>query len=122
FTALIPGFGFLADLFPDPYLVVWEIDGRHARSKELPGVAIPADAFPGVIGIAPSHEEMERIRSREEELAARGGAVAGSSPETAFPPECADGLRTIPPRELGGNVDIRQLTAGSRLLLPVSTP
>ena len=120
FTALIPGFGFLADLFPDPFLVGWEIDGKHARSKELPGVAIPADIFPGVIGIAPSHKDMARMRAREEELAARGGAVAGDQPETAFPPACAGGLRTIPPREVGGNMDVRQLTKGSKLLLPVS--
>src|SRR5207247_429341 len=26
-TAVIPGFGFLADLFPEPYLVKWEIAG-----------------------------------------------------------------------------------------------
>jgi formamidase len=32
FTAVIPGFGFLADLFPDPFLVKWEIDvPRPAR-------------------------------------------------------------------------------------------
>ena len=29
-TAVIPGFGFLADLFPEPYLVKWEIaDGAR---------------------------------------------------------------------------------------------
>jgi formamidase len=33
--------------------------------------------------------------------------------------ERADGLRTIPPRETGGNLDIRQLVAGSKLYLPV---
>ena len=32
------------------------------------------------------------------------------------------GLRTIPPREIGGNLDIRQLVAGSRLWLPVDVP
>jgi formamidase len=40
-------------------------------------------------------------------------------PEGAKPPEAADGLRTIPPRELGGNLDVRQLVAGSRIWLPV---
>jgi formamidase len=43
-------------------------------------------------------------------------------PEGAVPPEAADGLRTIPPREVGGNLDIRQLVAGSRLWLPVDVP
>jgi formamidase len=121
-TAVIPGFGYLADLFPDPYLVKWEIAGGRARSAELPGVAIPEATFAGVAGVAPSHERMARIRAREEELRARGGAVAEDLPETAVPPEAAPGLRTIPPRELGGNLDVPQLVAGSRLLLPVDVP
>jgi formamidase len=119
FTAVIPGFGYLADLFPDPYLVKWDIEAGRARSPELPGIAVPGATFAGVVGIAPSHETMERIRAREEELRARGGSVADDLPESAVPPEAASGLRTIPPRELGGNVDIPQLVAGSRLLLPV---
>ena len=118
-TPIIPGFGFLADLFTAPYLVKWEIGGGQARSADLPGVAIPADIFPGVVGIAPSHELMEEMRQREEELAARGGAVADPAPEAAIPTSAAAGLRTIPPRETGGNLDVRHLVAGSRLLLPV---
>jgi len=121
-TAVIPGFGYLADLFPDPYLVKWEIEGGRARSRELPGVAVPGTTFAGVAGVAPSHERMARIRAREEELRARGGAVADELPKTAVPPEAAEGLRTIPPRELGGNLDVPQLVAGSRLLLPVDVP
>jgi formamidase len=31
-------------------------------------------------------------------------------------------LRTIPPREQAGNVDIKQLAAGTRLFIPVDTP
>jgi formamidase len=30
-----------------------------------------------------------------------------------------EGLRTLPPRENGGNFDVKQLTKGSKLLLPV---
>lgn len=121
-TAVIPGFGYLADLFPDPYLVKWDIERGRARSGELPGVAVPGATFAGVAGVAPSHETMARIRSREEELRARGGAVAEDVPEAAIPPLAASGLRTIPPRELGGNLDVPQLVAGSRLLLPVDVP
>jgi formamidase len=121
-TAVIPGFGYLADLFPDPYLVKWDIDGGYARSAELPGIAVPAATFAGVAGVAPSHGTMARVRAREEELRARGGAVADDLPETAVPPEAASGLRTIPPRELGGNLDVPQLIAGSRLVLPVDVP
>jgi formamidase len=121
-TALIPGFGFLADLFPDPFLVKWQVTNGIARSSELPGVAVPGDVFAGVVGVAPSHELMEELRSREEEIAARGGPVADPLPEQAIPASAADGLRTIPPRETGGNLDVRQLVAGSRLYLPISVP
>jgi len=118
-TALVPGFGFLADVFPDPYLVKWEIRDGRARTDELPGVAVPGDPFAGVVGVAPSHELMERMRRREEAISARGGPVADPAPESAIPPQVASGIRTIPPRETGGNLDVRQLVAGSRLLLPV---
>jgi formamidase len=47
-------------------------------------------------------------------------AAAGAVP--ADPAIAATALRTIPPREQGGNVDIKQLTAGTRLFLPVDTP
>jgi formamidase len=121
-TAVIPGFGFLADLFPDPYLVKWEIAGGVARAAELPGVAVPEETFAGVVGVAPSRALMEGFRAREEALRARGEAVADAVPEAAIPPTVADGLRTIPPRETGGNLDVRQLVAGSRLWLPVAVP
>ena len=121
-TAVIPGFGFLADRFTEPYLVKWEIEEGVARSAELPGVAVPADMFAGVVGVAPSLERMDELRRREERIAERGGPVADSLPESAIPSVAADGLRTIPPREIGGNLDIRHLVAGSRLYLPVDVP
>ena len=121
-TAVIPGFGFLADVFPEPYVVAWELAGGLARSPQLPGVAVPEDTFAGVVGVAPSHELLSAMQAREEVIARAGGPVAEAAPESAVPPEAAAGLRTIPPRETGGNLDIRQLVAGSRLLLPVSVP
>jgi formamidase len=121
-TAVIPGFGFLADRFPDPYVVKWEIADGLARSHELPGVAVPGDPFAGVIGVAPSRELVERFRAREEALRARGQLVSDDAPEAAIPSSAADGLRTVPPRETGGNLDIRGLVAGSRMWLPVEVP
>jgi formamidase len=121
-TAVIPGFGYLADLFPDPYVVKWEIAEGLARARELPGVAVPEETFAGVVGVAPSPALLETFRAREEALRAGGQAVADPLPGAAAPPEAADGLRTIPPRETGGNLDIRQLVAGSRLWLPVAVP
>ncbi len=59
-TAIWPGSGFLGDLFPDPFLARWELDGEHARSQDVPGVAVPAGVFAGVIGVAPSRELFTR--------------------------------------------------------------
>jgi formamidase len=121
-TAIWPGSGFLGDLFERPFLARWELDGEHARSAELPGVAVPAGAFAGVIGVAPSPELLERARRREAELAESGANFDLPTAELAFPPEAAEGLRTFPPRENGGNMDIRDLVAGAKLWLPVSVP
>ena len=121
-TAIWPGSGFLGDLFDRPFLARWELDGEHARSEEVPGVAVPAGVFAGVIGVAPSRELFAHVLEREADLAARGGDFELPDPERAVPPAAADGLRTYPPRENGGNVDIRDLVAGSRLLLPVHAP
>ncbi len=121
-NAVLPGFGFLADVFTEPFLVPWDLDDTHARSRELPGIAVPACVHAGVVGVAPSHELMELQRAREERIAAAGGPVVESMPESALPGLAAAGLRTIPPRETGGNVDIRGLVAGSKLSLPVHVP
>jgi formamidase len=40
----------------------------------------------------------------------------------AVEPYASQALRTIPPRENGGNLDVAQLREGSRLLLPVHVP
>jgi formamidase len=117
-TAIWPGSGFLGDLFERPFLARWELAGGVARSEQLPGVAVPACVHAGVIGVAPSHELFERAREREAAI----GAVNPPSPDGAWPPEAADGLRTYPPRENGGNVDIRDLGPGARLWLPVHAP
>ena len=125
FTTIIPGFGFLREFFPTPYLVKWTIDGGIAVSPDLPGVQIPAAPFMGVMGVAPSRELRARLAAREDELLRRGGAVLPPNAQGAVPaaePIANEALRTIPPRETGGNFDIKQLTAGTTLLLPVYTP
>ena len=122
FTAVLPGFGFLADLIPGPYLVPWQLDGGHARSGLLPGVAVPADPFPGTIGVAPSRALIESVRRREDELGRRASLDLDSFLPPAVPGSAADGLGTLPPREIGGNLDVRHLARGSRLFLPVHVP
>jgi len=96
-----------------------QLDDELAEEAWFIEPALPGDVFAGVVGVAPSHELMEEMRAREDEIARRGGPVADAMPERAIPSSAADGLRTIPPRETGGNLDIRQLVAGSRLFLPV---
>jgi len=124
-TRFRPGAGFLRDLFPHEFLVHWSIENGFATSKEIPGVRIPGGSFMGTAGLAPSHAQLKEWTRREGELLARGGMVHPPDAEDAVPaqgPVAATGLRTTPPRENGGNIDAKQLTKGSRLLIPVAVP
>ncbi len=123
-TAQLPGFGFLRDYFPEPYLVRWRLDAGFATAAELPRVQIPEASFPGVIGVAPSLAQVERITVRERATVLRGGIAMPPDPRAAVPaiePIASQGLRTIPPRETGGNLDVKQLVAGTTVHLPVWT-
>ncbi len=84
-TANIPGFGLLAEQFPDPHLRFSTVGGRTVDFGD--GIALPALPMIGTIGLAPA-----------------GAAV----------------LPMVPPHRQGGNMDIRQVTAGCRLMLPVA--
>ena len=122
FTMILPGLGFLRDLYQSPFLVHWKIENNVATSDQIPGVRIPGGSFMGVSGLAPSHEKLREWTKRENDSMAHGGLVfppdaGGSVPPSG--PAATDGLRTIPPRECGGNFDVKQLTAGSKLYLPV---
>lgn len=125
FTVQAVGFGFLRDLFPEPYIVRWNIANGFATSDDLPGVRIPGAPFMGVIGVAPSHELLEQINSREADLSRRGGMVLLPESTDAIPAGgmfASQAVRTIAPHETGGNVDIKQLTKGTLLRIPVFTP
>jgi formamidase len=122
FTVQVPGFGFLRDEFPDPYIAKWDLADGWAVSDDIPGVRIPGAPFMGTIGLAPSRELMTEITRREQEALDRGGFVLPPEVADAVPSEpgiAAEAIRTIPPRENVGNVDIKHLSAGSRLLMPV---
>jgi formamidase len=123
-TAQLPGFGFLRDFFPEPYLVHWRLASGYAESSELPGVRIPEASFPRVIGVAPSIDQLERIIIRERATAERGGLVMPPERRAAIPdvePIKSQGLRTIPPRETGGNLDVKQLVKSTSVYIPVWT-
>lgn len=89
-TALIPGFGLLADEFPAPALKLWTLPGAeggagraYAWFDEVRGIRVPLRPFAGEMG--------SRRRS----------------------------AATIPLYRTGGNIDTRHVTAGATLFLPV---
>jgi formamidase len=126
YTIVVPGFGFLRDVFPDPVLVRWDLTRAHATSPDLPGVKVRFNGFMGTIGVAPGPSEVETYFQREAALAAAGGFVLVPQPLDAQPQDvCGPAgaqrdrcLRTIPPRENGGNMDVKQMQRGTTLLLP----
>lgn len=125
YTVQVPGFGFLRDLFPDPYIVRWTIAGGFAVSDDLPGVRIAGAPFMGVIGNAPSESLLEEIDARERALAERGGAVLLADPTGAVPAEptiAKRAMRTVAPHECGGNLDVKQFTRGTTIRIPVYVP
>ena len=52
-TASIPGFGLLADAFPDPLYRVTRVPRSGERAEFLPGVRVPVAPFCGEVGVAP---------------------------------------------------------------------
>jgi formamidase len=126
YTVVVPGFGFLRDRFPDPFIANWKLDRQVATSEQIPNVRIPIAAFMGSVGVLPGEAETDIFLAREAELGAAGGAVLPPQPVGALPadicgPEGSDNarcLRTIPPRENGGNMDVKQMQVGTTLLLP----
>jgi acetamidase/formamidase len=86
-TANIPGFGLLAEEFPEPALHLW----RYDPTTLAPAVfgqwgKVPLKPFAGTIGVAPAEPGLHSI---------------------------------VPPRRVGGNMDIRDIAAGTELFLPV---
>ena len=124
-TRLTP-IGFIADQFSENLRVLWRLNEMEAVSDDLPGVRIPNASFPGIITVLPGPSEHAEMLAREAELAALGGAVRRPEPVNASPravcgvdAATAEAcLRTFPPREHGGNMDIRHLGVGVTVYLP----
>ena len=137
------GGGFLTDLFPSPAKAIWDLQGIYTSSRHIPGVRFAGITHPGLIGCAPSHELLAKWNKREAELVATnpdrrtyGAGLAGDVPVLAALPNpknailgkvpaseydriAAEAARTIPPREHGGNCDIKNLSKGTRIYFPV---
>jgi acetamidase/formamidase len=52
-TAIIPGFGLLADEYPEPWLRISRVDPERGRVHFSEQVALPYRPFPGTLGVAP---------------------------------------------------------------------
>ena len=120
FSMIMPGLGFLRDVMTEPFLVHWQIKDNWATSAQIPGVRIPGAPFMGVSAVAPTAEQLAAWTAREQRVIDRGGFALPPDPAGAVPARCGlTGLRTLPPRENGGNFDVKQLTKGAKLYLPV---
>jgi acetamidase/formamidase len=86
-SAVIPGFGLLADDFPQPYLHHFKLEGTKCWFS--PDICIAYEPFCGTMGVAPADPGR---------------------------------IDTMPPRQNGGNLDIRHLTPGTRVFFPVLAP
>ncbi len=60
-TAIIPGFGLLADEFPEPWLRISRVDAEQGRVEFAEDVFLPYRPFPGTIGVAPSEPGVHSI-------------------------------------------------------------
>lgn len=52
-TAIIPGFGLLADEFPQPWLRISRVEPESGRIRFSEQVTLPYRPFPGTLGVAP---------------------------------------------------------------------
>jgi formamidase len=126
YTVIVPGFGFLRDLFPNPHIARWDLSRHEATSPDIPGVKVRFAGFTGTIGTAPGPRETDIMFQREDALMKAGGFVLPPEPRDALPRDVCGPtgshkdrcLRTIPPRENGGNMDVKQIQKGTTLLLP----
>ncbi|MBS1888709.1 MAG: acetamidase/formamidase family protein [Actinobacteria bacterium] len=130
------GGGFLDDYFHDAAKAIWDFDGIFASSRHVPGVRFPGISHPGLIGCAPSAELLAEWNRRERALFETNpdrpsplcvlpgpeNAVLGTLSGAEFDRVAAEAARTVPPREHGGNCDIKNLSHGARLYLPVYVP
>ena len=126
------GGGFLTEHFPLAQKSIWDFHGMFTTSRHVPGVKYAGLIHPGLIGCLPDPKMLETWNTREQALIDSDPATSG----LANPPfvgtahmgkltgdakakAAATGARTVPPREHGGNCDIKDLSRGSKIFFPV---
>ena len=133
FFSINNGGGFLDKHFPAAQKSIWDFKGMFTESRHVPGVRYAGLIHPGLIGCLPDHKMLDMWNTREKQLfntdpdrvpalatlpdtyAAHMGAMKGEERDRA----AATGARTVPPREHGGNCDIKDLSRGSKVYFPV---
>lgn len=127
------GGGFLVDHYPEARKACWDFHGIYTTSRQIPHVKFAGIMHPGLIGCMPSKELLAEWNKRETALVAtqpdrvpplatlpnEQSAVMGSLRGAAAKAAAKEGARTVPPREHGGNCDIKNLSRGSRVYFPV---
>ncbi len=127
------GGGFLTDHYPQAKKAIWDCQGIYTSTRHIKNVRFAGLTHPGLIGCAPSAELLATWNKRERELIetnpnrvpplaappnpehAMAGKLSGAQAERV----AKEGARTVPPREHGGNCDIKNLSRGSRIYFPV---
>lgn len=127
------GGGFLTEHFPYAQKSIWDIKGMFTESRHVPGVKYAGLIHPGLIGCLPDKKMLDTWNAREIDFintqpdrvpplgcppsapTAHMGRLKGNAAEKA----AAEGARTVPPREHGGNCDIKDLSRGARIYFPV---
>src|SRR2546428_11609591 len=85
FTAIVPGLGFLRDLFTTTFLVHWQIRDGWATAPKRPGVRIPGAPLMGVSGGAPWAAHVRAETARRHELKGRGVMGIAAAAARAVP-------------------------------------
>lgn len=127
------GGSFLTDYYPEAAKSIWDFHGIYTTSRHIPNIKFAGLIHPGLMGVAPSQELLNEWNRREKELIASNpervpplanppteeSVVLGNVTGSNFDRIAKEGARTVPPRENGGNCDIKDLSKGSRVYFPV---
>lgn len=87
------GTGLLAQDFPQGQVKYVDLDLKNMKTQFAPDINVPLQPFQGTLGLAP--------------------------PDGYYPPLSPGVTSSVPPGPHGGNIDLRELSEGSTLFIPV---
>jgi formamidase len=130
------GGGFLTDHFPTAQKSIWDIQGMFTSSRHVPSVRFAGLVHPGLIGCLPDQKLLDIWNKRETDFIATNPTRVPPLANPPFAPTAhmgrltgaakvaaaATAARTVPPREHGGNCDIKDLSRGATVYFPVYVP